>query len=438
MRDSKEPSEQGSPQSPLQSPSAIRSPASPVPPPQYPPWNPPPQYPQQYPPPPLLGLAPPPPIAPPPERPHRRRRNWAFGGLALAVVLIMVGALLVWAPWVETSPGIPRSVNASGPTATSILVKWTPAASGAHAKSFLITRDGHQVATVPAGRLSYLDQGLRPGTKHRYSVVAQSGSRRSASSVVAVATTTIPVPVGLTAGAATPTTLTFTWSPPPASPVPDSYVISRDGTVLEGGVVEGTVTSYRDTGLKPATTYRYDVSAIWTNGSDDAVSDSSPAIVMRTSNPPKPPPVSAARLTGSRPIDFKVVSSTGGLTVGTAWSNTWVFTPKCASGPCDVTLSGVVAPAGYADHSFALTLVRNGAVYTGGTTAHITHCGQTPNVVDVQNPITVNITVQTGALSGTTWSAKALTGTMQIDSPYTSAGQYYCSQQTFTASLAAS
>ena len=438
MRDSTEPTNQQSqpPSQPPPQPSGVFAPGAPAPP-QYPPWSPPPPYPPQYPPPPLLAQ-PPPPISPPAARPPRRRRNWAFAGVALLAVISMVAVLLVWAPWVQKTPGFPADVRATGPTATSVLVTWKPATSGAHAKLFLVTRDGRQVSSVPAGETSYLDQGLRPGTKHRYSVAAKAGSKQSAFSPAAVATTTIPTPVDLRAGAATSTTLTFTWSRPPSSPMPEYYVISRNGTVVEGAALDGNVTSYRDTGLKPATNYRYDVSAIWVTGSVDAISDSSPALTMRTSNPPAPPPVAAARLTGSRLLDFKVVSSTGGLTVGTAWTDTWEFNAKCTSGACDVTLSAVVAPVGYVDRTFTMTLARNGAVYSGTTTAHVTQCGVAPNLVDVQNPITVSITVQSAAMDGTVWSAHGLAGTMQIDSPYTSAGQYFCSQQSFTTSIAGS
>jgi len=66
-------------------------------------------------------------------------------------------------------------------------------------------------------------------------------------------------PAGLTAGPSTTSSVAFRWTGPPTGPPPGRYVILRDGQVA--GSVPGTVTSYRGTGLAPATAYRYRVAA---------------------------------------------------------------------------------------------------------------------------------------------------------------------------------
>lgn len=237
--------------------------------------------------------------------------------------------------------------------------------------------------------------------------------------------TSVASPVGVTAGPVTTSSVTLHWSRPATGPVPDRYVILRGGK--EVGSVPGTVTAYRDTGLVPVTTYQYGVAAVV--GGDRSHPTAAP--VVRTSTPP----VSAARLQGSWPVHIKVVKSAGGsLSVGRTMTENWLFTPKCATGPC-----AVVATGNLGSHPFTVTLNRAGAVYTGSGPAHITHCGLTGSEVDVRNTVQVRLTVAAAALSNQAWSARSWTGTMVLSSPYTSAGgTLYCPAQSVTASVAAS
>jgi hypothetical protein len=224
-----------------------------------------------------------PPARPPtgPKRPGRRRARWIFV-LAAVAVLGLVAGLLVWAPWHQV-PVAPAAVQAQSPTATSVLVSWAPSRGGATIDRYLVLRDGAQVGSVAAGRTSYVDNGLAPGTTHRYTIIAASGTERSHPSVSAVVRTITPSPVGLAAGPATTTTETFHvtlhWSPPPNGPVPDRYLIIGDyGPVV---TLPGTTTSYTATGLLPGTTYTYQVAAMW--GSQQ--SDRSSNLVVSTPTP---------------------------------------------------------------------------------------------------------------------------------------------------------
>ena len=64
-------------------------------------------------------------------------------------------------------------------TATSVLVSWIPSQGGYTIDRYLVSRDGRQVGSVPASQTSYTDSGLAPGTAHRYTIVATSGTLRS-------------------------------------------------------------------------------------------------------------------------------------------------------------------------------------------------------------------------------------------------------------------
>jgi hypothetical protein len=96
-------------------------------------------------------------------------------------------------------------------------------------------------------------------------------------------------PTGLAAGTSTTSSVAFHWAGPATGPPPDRYQILHDGKVI--GSVRGTVTSYRATGLAPASAYQYRVAAV-RGGKRSALSA---VLVLRTSIPP----LAAARLQGA-------------------------------------------------------------------------------------------------------------------------------------------
>lgn len=145
------------------------------------------------------------------------------------------------------------------------------------------------------------------------------------------------------------------------------------------------------------------------------------------------PPASAARLQGSWDVTVKVVSSGGGtLKVGEKMTYSWAFKPTCPTGPCPVVVSGFIG-----GHAFKATLTRSGALYTGTTRAHITHCGLLGGT-DVRNTVTLRITVKKGVTDNRAWAARSLAGNMVMSSPYTPAGGiYFCPAQSVKSSLTA-
>jgi len=354
------------------------------------------------------------------------RPSWVVPLIAVVAGLALIAGLVIWAPWAPKGPPAPTAVRANPPTATSVLVQWAPSKGSPVADHYLIRRNGVQVGSVLSTTTSYQDTGLAPATTYRYSIVAVSGTTRGDPSADLTVKTLAAGPVGLRAGTVTTSSVTFVWARPATTP--DSYAILRDGTAI--GTALGNDTSYEDTGLVPATAYHYTVMGV----SGGVRSAPSSVLVVRTLTPP----VSAARLQGSWRATSKVVSTGGGtLTVGTTETDTWQFTPKCTVGPCAVVVSGE-----YGNHPFTVTLARSGAVYTGSTRAHITHCGDSPNMKDVTNTVTLAITVKTGATdtnaANQAWAATSWDGTMRIDSPYTPAGAVFCPAQSVTSSLTSS
>jgi hypothetical protein len=369
------------------------------------------------------------PVVVPAALPVRRRRGtWITAVVIVALIGLAVG-LLVWAPWQKHLPAQPTGVTAVSTDATSIVLKWAAPTSGPRVDRYVIRRGGTEVGSVPGNRTSYVDNGLRPGVGYTYEIVAVSGSNRSPASDPVFKMTATPSPTDLKASVVTFTAVTLQWSPPPNSPAPDLYQINANGASL--GTVPGARTSYRATDLNPGTAYRFQVVAVW----GQQQSEPTPALLATT----RALPLSAARLSGTGvPVQIKIVSNAPGATptVGTTWGDTWTFTPQCTTGPCDVVLRGSLSP-GDVVHPFRVLLARAGAVYSGQTTAHLSHCGtQQGGSTDVNDSVTVRITVRSAAARGGVWLVSRWVGTLTDFSPRVDVGGgYYCAPYTTTASL---
>jgi hypothetical protein len=226
-------------------------------------------------------------------------------------------------------------------------------------------------------------------------------------------------PAGLVAGASTANSIAFHWSRPPTGPLPDRYLILASGTVP--GSVAGTVTSYRQAGLTPGTTYQYRVVAV----RGGKRSPESAPLTVRTLTPP----ISQARLQGSWQVYAKNGSSAPGSTNGYL---TWQASPSCAVGACDVMIS--VTNGG--SFSFTMRLVRAGAVYRGQALASGERCGSGPG--SIPDPATVKIAIRVTAAVGQiqAWAATSFAGTLVGTYQYVSSAGSYCAASTFTSSLA--
>jgi Fibronectin type III domain len=230
-------------------------------------------------------------------------------------------------------------------------------------------------------------------------------------------------PAGLTPGPSTTSSVAFRWSPPATGPAPDRYLILHDGKVIAS--VPGTVTSFREAGLAPATAYQYRVAAA-RGGKRSAQSQ---AVVVRTATPP----ISAARLQGPWTVTIKVVRGGADLTGGNTWAESWLTSPKCTAGPCAVRLSGSIN-----GHQFKTTLTRAGAVYRGKITGNVFPCGSGANSFPVQSIVTFRVKATAAHVDNQAWTASSWAGTMMAVAPYTSSGDYYCTASRLTASLSGS
>ena len=351
-----------------------------------------------------------------PGPPVRKRPKWLFV-VAGAVVVVLVAGILIWAPW-HQAPVAPTAVHGQSPTATSVLVSWTPSKGGATIDKYLVLRNGAQVGSVTANQTSFLDSGLAPGTAYRYTVIAESGTQRSSPSLRDVVTTIAPSPVGLTAGQETWTTVTFHWSPSPKGPAPDSYVIYSGGSPVT--TVPGTAGTYLVTGLSPGTSYQYQVTEKW--GNHESVR--SQALSLSTL---------AVPLEGSVPVAFKVVSTPGtgaSLKVGEKWNDSWNFSSACSSTACTLTADAEFAPPNLSVQPFTVRLTSSGSGYAGTTKAKITQCQS----INVENTVSLRIAPKQGGVSNGGWTS--WTGTMVLTSPYvTASGGFYCPAQNWNFDL---
>jgi hypothetical protein len=225
-------------------------------------------------------------------------------------------------------------------------------------------------------------------------------------------------PAGLVAGPATANAIAFRWSRPPTGPLPDKYLILSSGTVA--GSVAGTITTYRQAGLTPATAYQYRVVAV----RGGKRSPQSALLTVRTLTPP----ISQARLQGSWKVHVRYVHRVFSWRTET---QPWRLTPACAAGACDVMLHG--KSRGY---PFSMKLTRAGAVYRGQAVAKFYRCGTAAHWI--RDPTTLKIRIRVTAAAGQNqvWAATSLAGTMVGTDQYVASATFYCPASTFKTSLA--
>ena len=206
-------------------------------------------------------------------------------------------------------------------------------------------------------------------------------------------------PAGLTAGQQGPTSISLGWSNPASGPLPDKYVILRDGAVA--ATVPGNVNHFKDGGLAPATTYDFRVVAY--RGS--ARSQPSADLRADTRTPRLPQAVfnSFFSVTEKVQTGDSVIS---GDAVGDTYHDPWTFTSDCAVGPCTTLLEGSIDGEPF---SASLKAVGDGS-YTGSVAINdYLYCGN-----DATNYVgsTLVITVEpaAAAVSMGKWAATKLTG----------------------------
>ena len=174
-----------------------------------------------------------------------------------------------------TPPAVPTGFSAAAIEYNQIDLSWT-APSDTDLAGYDIYRDGNALDRISKDATSYSDLNLEPLTTYTYWIKAFdfkgniSGATMADANTPKIPDTTPPtVPSNVTATADSPNQITITWT---TSTDDDSgvagYYVYRDTTKIAD--VSGT--SYVNSGLTPATTYNYQVSAYDNEGNESAKS----------------------------------------------------------------------------------------------------------------------------------------------------------------------
>ena len=303
-------------------------------------------------------------------------------------------------------PGIPA--RGTAPSGGWPAQAWTPAPPGTLAQAPSGARP--PAAPFPAQTMTFgaRQRVSRPAALTRrhaglIAIAALACAVAIAGTVYVIHPWPYPVlrPTGLTADQRGTSSISLGWSNPASGPLPDKYVILRNGAVA--ATVPGNVDHFRDGGLAPATTYDFRVVA-YRGG---ARSQPSPDLRAAT----RTPPLSAAVLSSSFNITEKLES--GGSTVtgdtdGDTWYDTWTFASNCAVGPCAAQLSGAIDGEPFSavlketsDDTYTGTVPINDYYYCGSSETNYSNS-------------TLEIAVKPAAasISGTQWDATKLSGSV--------------------------
>ena len=174
-----------------------------------------------------------------------------------------------------TPPSSVGALTASVSGAGTVTLNWTAASDNVAVGSYVVARDGVNLATLPATSLSYVDQALAPDLPYSYSVTpvdaaGNAGPPSTASVTVKSADTVAPtVPANVRGEQLGSRRVDVMWDPSTDNwPGPIKYKIYRDGVRL---ATVKSVTSYVDRPSKVGT-YSYRVRAIDMAGNWSALS----------------------------------------------------------------------------------------------------------------------------------------------------------------------
>jgi kumamolisin len=219
-----------------------------------------------------------------------------------------------------TGPPVPAApVSLTATTISSMQINLAWAAGDNTQTGFVIDRKSGtgafaQIAQVSAATLAYADQNLQASTTYTYEVFATNAVGQSQASNQASATTLSnapAAPINLTATAASSREIDLTWV------VVDNkatmFIVQRQSA---GGFVTVATTNtaalrgapFQDTGLKPSTTYVYQVIASNTVG-DSAPSNTASATTLPL--PALPPTALTATPVSPTQINLHWVDTTG-------------------------------------------------------------------------------------------------------------------------------
>jgi len=312
-----------------------------------------------------------------------------------------------------TVAGAPTIGTATKLSSVSAQVAFTPPASngGASISSYRIaSTPGNIVATGSASPITIT--GLTPATAYTFKVTAINyvgdSAQSSASNSITTDATDVFVPGAPTVGAATKTgsstaTLAFTAPASNGGATITGYI----ATSTPGNVIaSGTTSPITFTGLTPATSYTFKVSAINSVGTG-AQSAASASITTDTA-PPGPPTVGVAAKTGATTatLSFTAPTVTNGQTIT---GYTVVSTPIGGTGAgatSPILVTGLTPATAYTFKVRAITTASEGE-QSNSSNIITTDFGSAANYATLSNQIDT-IKTKINALTSSTLNAEQI------------------------------
>jgi len=184
-------------------------------------------------------------------------------------------------------PSQPQNLSSPAQTGTTVDLVWDASTDNVGVSYYNIYRDGELVASESSP--NHTAVGLTPATSYDFQVsavdAAENESTLSDTLSVATLDTIEPTAPGTpTLDSKTDTTVSFSWAAASDNVAVTEYRVFRDGVVT--GTVAAPTTSFTDTGLAPATTYAYHVTAL-----DGAGNESPASGTLEVTTDPGPEPV---------------------------------------------------------------------------------------------------------------------------------------------------
>lgn len=186
---------------------------------------------------------------------------------------------------VETKPEAPTNVVGKALSPTSIQLNWSTAISAAPIKEYIIYRNNQEVVRTTS--ITHIDSSVSANTSYDYQIAAvdTNGNISPKSTNVNVMTPQIPVeevmtkPTNLKTLETTTKSVRFSWED--SNKESNNYRIYRNNTLLT--TISATSKNFSDNNLTAGTEYRYQVSAVNSQGKESPKSD---VLIAKTSNEP--------------------------------------------------------------------------------------------------------------------------------------------------------
>ena len=222
-------------------------------------------------------------------------------------------------------------------------------------------------------------------------------------------------PAGLRVGSSQETSIELDWAGPATGPAPERYLLVL--TIGRGDrrefLVPGTRTSYRVTGLTPATDYSVRLTAI-RGGVSSPESTALPASTVT-------PLPSQGLLAGTWLVRYALTFTSfdrGIFTRGPTARASWDIRPACDSGACrELTLSGTVG-GGAQRMKFTVPLRLSDGSYLGtGRDPSEVCVGDSAKPIRALDTLSFQIHATRAALDAGLWTVTAWAGSLEVDIP---------------------